>query len=222
MKNDVKALKEVNLLSENAKETTKQNNKKVLQVLGIGSILILVFIFWNMVSNKNISKISSEKTANDSKIEKNIEEESNSKIDDKALKEESKKLTKNEIISLSGRHFKEFKKNLTSRNTEISGFKSYIGDYTGDGIEDVVINYGIEPTDGGNWHTGGLMLYKNVGNDISFIQNYSPDYSFTFNKISGGNIIITKDDYADEDPRCCPSLHKTIKLKVNGSKIIEN
>ena len=127
-----------------------------------------------------------------------------------------------EIMSLAQKHFSTYQMNLLSDDTNIGLSDAYTGDFTNDGKEDVAIYYSIEPTNGGNYLAGqGLALYKNNGKTVSFISTYSPDYLFSFDKISSGNIFISKDEYADEDPRCCPSIHKQIELTINDNKVYE-
>lgn len=52
MKSDSKSYAEVQVIVENARNTTKENIKKVFRVLGLGAIIILIFIIWNVVSSK--------------------------------------------------------------------------------------------------------------------------------------------------------------------------
>lgn len=52
MKGDSKSYAEVQKIVENARNTTKENIKKVFRVLGLGAIIILIFIICNVVSSK--------------------------------------------------------------------------------------------------------------------------------------------------------------------------
>ncbi len=67
----------------------------------------------------------------------------------------------------------------------------------------------------------GWYYKKNTGDSVVFINKYEPKYAFAFDKINNGNIYISKDDYADGDPRCCPSLYVTMELLVNNNEITE-
>lgn len=126
-----------------------------------------------------------------------------------------------DIVDKAKQHFEEYQKQLVKNKALTIGIiEPYTGDFTGDGKEDVVIQYSLEPTDGGNYLAGqGLVLYRNIGNDVEFIKDYEHPNLFTFSRISIGNIYITELEYAEEDPRCCPSIETTIQLSVNGNKI---
>lgn len=131
-------------------------------------------------------------------------------------------LSMKEITGLAKKHFSVYKSKLEYKDVAIGIVDAYTGDFTGDGKEDVVIYYSLEPTDGGNYMSGqGLVLYKNTGANAVFIDKYEPKYLFTFDKINNGNIYISKNDYAEDDPRCCPSIHVIMELTVNGNKITE-
>ena len=135
---------------------------------------------------------------------------------------ETPTLSIKEIISIAKKHFSVYKTKLEYKDVAIGIDDAYTGDFTGDGKEDVVIYYDLEPTDGGNYMAGqGLVLYKNTGDNAVFITKYEPKYLFSFDKINNGNIYISKEDYAEDDPRCCPSIHVIMELAVNGNKISE-
>lgn len=120
-------------------------------------------------------------------------------------------------------HFNSYKPNLlTSENTEVVATIVYTGDITGDSKEDIAIYYAIEPTDGGNYLAGqGFVMYENKGDNVQIIQNYVPDYSFVFDRINRGKIFLSRLEYADTDPRCCPSIRTEIELTLTGNKIVE-
>lgn len=131
-------------------------------------------------------------------------------------------LSMKEITSLANKHFSVYKSTLENKDVAVVLNNAYTGDFTGDGKEDVVICYVLEPTNGAMYSAGqGLVLYKNTGDNAVFINKYEPKYIFAFDKINNGNIYISKDDYADGDPRCCPSLHATMELLVNNNEITE-
>ena len=124
------------------------------------------------------------------------------------------------IVLLAKEQFNQYKKKLEKGNVAVGVDNSYTGDFTGDGKEDVLIYYGLEPTDGGNYIAGqGLVLYENISYNVRFMTDYQPNYLFTFDKINSGKIYISKEDYSDEDPRCCPSIHTIMELSLNGKKI---
>lgn len=132
-------------------------------------------------------------------------------------------LSMKEIIAFAKKHFAVYKSKLEYKGVAIGIDDAYTGDFTGDGKEDVVIYYDLEPTDGGNYMAGqGLVLYKNIGNDAVFINKYEPKYQFSFDKINNGNIYISQDDYKEDDAHCCPSIHTIMELTVTGNKISEH
>lgn len=94
----------------------------------------------------------------------------------------------------------------------------HVGDFTGDGIEDVAIYWNIAP-EGGNAIIGqGLSLYKNDGHKVKVIAGYEPDYLFAFDTIKNGKIIVEKLEYTEEDGRCCPSIKTKHALTLKGNK----
>ena len=139
-----------------------------------------------------------------------------------SAKTETPMLSMKEITSIAKKHFSVYKSKLEYKDVAIGIDDAYTGDFTGDGKEDVLIYYDLEPTNGGNYMAGqGLILYKNTGDNAVFITKYEPKYLFSFDKINNGNIYISKDDYTEDDPRCCPSIHVIMELSVNGDKISE-
>jgi hypothetical protein len=98
--------------------------------------------------------------------------------------------------------------------------QSYTGDFTGDGIEDIAIYFSLSPKGGGNAIVGqGISLYKNLGNDVKVIAGFEPDYLFSFSRISNNRIFVEKLEYADGDPRCCPSIKEEKALTISGTKV---
>lgn len=94
----------------------------------------------------------------------------------------------------------------------------HIGDFTGDGIDDVAIYWNIAP-EGGNALIGqGLSLYKNDGHTVKVMAGYEPDYLFAFDTIKKGKIIVEKLEYTEEDGRCCPSIKTKHTLTIKGNK----
>jgi len=124
------------------------------------------------------------------------------------------------LISQAKGHFKEYQKQLVDSNSAVGREDYYAGDFSGDGRDDLVIYYSIEPTNGGNYLVGqGLMLYENNGDKIKFIKNYVLNHEFSFSEIKNNKIIISQDDYKENDPRCCPSIHQLIEVSIVGSNV---
>lgn len=127
--------------------------------------------------------------------------------------------TKNAVI-LAEKQFENYlPKILETNEGRIDVQQSYTGDFTGDGIEDVVIFFSLSPEDGGNAIIAqGLTLYQNTGRAVKVIAGFDPDYLFSFSRISKGKIYVEKLEYAETDGRCCPSIKKTHILKISGNK----
>ena len=96
---------------------------------------------------------------------------------------------------------------------------THIGDFTNDGIEDIVIwfNYSL----GGNLIAGyECAFYEVKGNDVKVVAGFQPNYIFTISEIKEGIIYINKSEYAEGDSKCCPSISTKVKLVFRGNKII--
>ena len=126
-----------------------------------------------------------------------------------------------EAIKRAEKQFKNYlPKILNSHNANLDGQDTFTGDFTGDGMDDVAIYFSLYPREGGNTIVGqGLALYKNLGTDVKVIAGFEPDYLFNVIKISNGKIYIEKIEYADIDPRCCPSIRTPHILKISGNKV---
>ncbi|MBV6878536.1 hypothetical protein NG800_001475 [Epilithonimonas ginsengisoli] len=125
-----------------------------------------------------------------------------------------------QAVKLAEKQFEEYlPKILDDYDARPDLQESHTGDFTGDGISDVVIYFSLAPQDGGNALVGqGLALYKNTGTNVKVIAGYEPNYLFTFEKISDGKIYVEKLEYAETDGRCCPSIRTEHVLKISGGK----
>lgn len=129
------------------------------------------------------------------------------------------RISKEEAVKLAMKQFDDYlPKILKTYDGVIDLQDPHVGDFTGDGIEDVAIYWDIAP-DGGNAIIGqGLSLYKNDGHKIKVIAGYEPDYLFAFDTIKNGKIIVEKLEYTEEDGRCCPSIKTKHALTIKGNK----
>ncbi|OCA80265.1 hypothetical protein BBH99_16155 [Chryseobacterium contaminans] len=131
------------------------------------------------------------------------------------------RISKEEAVKQAVKQFEAYLPNIlkTYDDGGIDLQEPYVGDFTGDGIEDVVIYWNIAPK-GGNALIGqGLSLYKNDGHTVKVIAGYEPDYLFAFDTIKNGKIIVEKLEYTEEDGRCCPSIKTKHALTIKGSKV---
>lgn len=131
------------------------------------------------------------------------------------------RISKEEAVKQAVKQFEAYLPNIlkTYDDGGIDLQEPYVGDFTGDGIEDVAIYWNIAPK-GGNALLGqGLSLYKNDGHTAKVIAGYEPDYLFAFDTIKNGKIIVEKLEYTEEDGRCCPSIKTKHALTIKGSKV---
>jgi hypothetical protein len=131
------------------------------------------------------------------------------------------KISTNDAIRLAEKQFENYlPKILESHDAILDVQESHIGDFTGDGIEDVAIYFSLAPSGGGNAIVGqGLTLYQNNGYDVKVIGGYEPNTLFRFDKISNGNIYVEKLEYAETDGHCCPSIKTEHTLTISGSNV---
>ncbi|MCC6866756.1 MAG: hypothetical protein IT280_11420 [Ignavibacteria bacterium] len=104
---------------------------------------------------------------------------------------------------------------------KLNVMQTYTGDFTGDGLEDVAIYFTLSFIGGNADKLNSIALYKNTGSSAKVIAGFEPSYSFSFNRISEGKIYITRNDYAPDDPRCCPSIKTEKVLTVSDGKVFE-
>lgn len=146
------------------------------------------------------------------------ESEKNNKENTKTLK---KSISINIAIKLAEKQFSDYlPKILKSHDAILDLQQSFIGDFTGDGVKDVVIYFSLAPKGGGNTIVGqGLVLYKNNGFEVKVFAGYEPNYMFVFDKIYNGKIYVQKLKYAKNDGHCCPSIRTEHILTILGSKV---
>ncbi|MBK9633706.1 MAG: hypothetical protein IPO64_04105 [Bacteroidetes bacterium] len=124
-----------------------------------------------------------------------------------------------EAVQLAENQFQIYLANfLKTNDATLELQESRIGDFTGDGIDDIVIDFCISPSGNGNTNWPFLKLYQNTGTQVKFIADYNPSYLFSFDKISNGKIYVKKLEFSEDDARCCPSIEKAHTLNISGSK----
>ncbi|MBW4362721.1 SHOCT domain-containing protein [Flavobacterium taihuense] len=148
--------------------------------------------------------------------------EPNKELDFNEIENSSNKTEIENLQELAYKHFDKYKSRLETENTIINDTDTtYVGDFTNDGLLDVVLVYGLDPKEGNYNVIGGILLYKNNDKGITFIKKYSPEYIYNFDKILNSKIYLTKLEYSENDGRCCPSINKKMELKLEGENIIE-
>jgi hypothetical protein len=145
--------------------------------------------------------------------------------------------TSNDETLLKKKHLQYLTPRLDGRKAKM---KILFGDLNGDGIKDAFIDWCIEATDkdkdasGGNalmflqCMEEGFTVYIEAGNEYILQADKSKDYfkdtkgfAYDADKIEGGKIICSTLSYADDDPRCCPSLKRTIYLDFQNNMIVK-
>jgi hypothetical protein len=142
--------------------------------------------------------------------------------------------TANDVALLKKKHLQYLTPRLDGRTAKM---KILLGDLNNDGVKDAFVDWCIEATDedrdagGGNalmflkCMEEGFSVYIKTGNEYVLLadkgKSYFTDEGFSFDaaKIEKGKIFCSNLSYADDDPRCCPSLKKTIYLVFKNSKI---
>ncbi|MEJ5105757.1 membrane lipoprotein lipid attachment site-containing protein [Chryseobacterium sp. MYb328] len=153
------------------------------------------------------------------KEEKSLSREEEVKPKDKETAKD--RISNEEAVKLAVKQFEAYLPKIlkTYDDGVIDLQDPHVGDFTGDGIDDVAIYWNIAP-EGGNALIGqGLSLYKNDGHSVKVIAGYEPDYLFAFDTIKNGKIIVEKLEYTEEDGRCCPSIKTKHALTIKGSKV---
>ena len=139
-------------------------------------------------------------------------------------------------ILLKEKHLQYLTPRLDGRTAKM---KILFGDLNGDGIKDAFIDWCIEATDndrdagGGNalmflqCMEEGFAVYIKTGNNYILTVDKGKDYfsdegfAYEADKIESGKIICSNIFYANDDPRCCPSLIRTIYLVFMNNKIVK-
>lgn len=142
----------------------------------------------------------------------------------------------NDIALLRKKHLQYLTPRLEGRTSKM---KVIFGDLNGDGVNDAFIDWCIEATDddqdagGGNalmflqCVKEGFSVYIKTGNDYVLMadklkNNFTDEgFSYEADKIDNGKIFCYNTSYAEDDPRCCPSLKRKIYLVFKGNKIVK-
>jgi hypothetical protein len=134
----------------------------------------------------------------------------------------SNTISQENLIAIANKHFERFSPKFHKRDEAIIDQNAFTGDLNNDGKIEVVIFYIVGLDEPSTAYMGtGFALYENTGDTLRYMLNYNPDFRFSFNKISNNTIFISKDDFAETDPHCCPSLHEPMELKYSNGKITD-
>ena len=147
--------------------------------------------------------------------------EPNNEISFDEVSKTSENINVKDLQDLANKHFEKYKRRFETESTANAGDTTYVGDFNNDGLLDVVLNYGLDPTEGNYNVGGGILLYKNNGNGIEFFKEYNPKYLYDVDSISNSKIFLKRYEYKEEDGRCCPSIITEVELSVTGENIAE-
>ena len=152
-----------------------------------------------------------------------ISNDSSKKITNDTLKNiESKNKNFKEIIKDAKSKFREYLPKIERNHDGILDLMEiYTGDFTGDSLEDIAIFFTLSKKGTNSIIWEGIVFYENTGLDAKVIAGYEPNYLFHFDKIKSGKIYITKDEYTETDPHCCPSIHTPKELTIVQGKVYE-
>jgi|LakMenEpi03Aug12_release.lakeMendotaPanAssembly.Ray.scaffolds.fasta_scaffold1044764_1 hypothetical protein len=180
------------------------------------SLILWTFVLFALTSCNNSNNLK-EKELELKEKELMLREQ---ELKSKNLEPNESNISTNDAVRIAENQFRKYlPKILESHEAILDLQQSYTGDFTGDGIEDIAIYFSLAPREGGNAIVGqGLSLYQNNGISVKVIAGYEPDYLFSFDKISGGNIYVEKLEYAENDGRCCPSIKTEHIITISGSE----
>ncbi len=205
----------------------QKESSKTLRIILVGILIFIGAIYFsNSKSNNNTNLISSlDSVAVDSVS--GTQEIDNSEVVVSNPEDEAFIMKKHRLYLAS---------RLDGRNV---GMKVIFGDLNGDGVNDAFIDWCIEATDDDRYAGGGNALmflecieegfsvYLKTGNEYVLKADKSKDiftdegFSYKVDKLESGRIICSNTSYADDDPRCCPSIKRTIYLVFRNNEILK-
>lgn len=141
-----------------------------------------------------------------------------------------------DVNFIKNKHIKYLTPRLDGRTARINVL---FGDLNGDGVKDAFIEWCIQANDedrdagGGNALMSlecieeGFSVYIKEGNEYVLKADKGKEYfteegiTYEADKIEKGKVICSNMSYSDDDPRCCPSIKRTIYLIYKNNKIIQ-
>ena len=148
-----------------------------------------------------------------SEIKKQLEEDLKQQLVDK-LKIEFVKTFPNPTVSVDEKGNVFIKQDEMS--VSIDKDKIFIGDLDNDDETDIA--YTILLSSGGNTEEAMHMV---VLTESKQEMNFKLEYNCAITGINNKKIMVTAFEYADDDPRCCPSLKSYKSYSFIGNKIVE-
>jgi len=158
-------------------------------------------------------------------------------VDLKILKsEKSNNNTDKDIAEVKKLQTKRLYAQMEGRNLNC---KIFVDDFDRDGFQEAFMYYCIEASDqdrnagGGNALMNlmcvgnGLAFYRKIDSkwklmeDVPLDQVINADLFFELEKVKDLKIYGSWKTYSDDDPRCCPSIKKTVYLQIQNNHIVK-
>lgn len=117
------------------------------------------------------------------------------------------------------RYLESYYLNTKSKDAELVKTEMKIGDFTGDGVEDIAMWFTwTEPY----VEVPEAFFYEIINDRPYLVAEYKNEsYWFDIVKIENGHIYITTTNYGEDDPRCCPSIEQNLVLKHTNNQFIQ-
>jgi hypothetical protein len=126
---------------------------------------------------------------------------------------ESNKTSIDDIVTIAKQKFEKYIPNIqASRDGEVNDWKATVGDFTGDGEDDIAIEFTVTSSGTDEIKHQGIAFYRNTGNDAQVITGFDPPYQFSIEKISNGQIYITQ-------RVCCPAEKIPKIITLEGRRV---
>ena len=94
----------------------------------------------------------------------------------------------------------------------------YLGDITGDGVDDGLVKVTLEFEGGNNFAPADLYLFDSSGEFLDVLHNSELGGSSEFPTVDGDTLTFEVLSLGPDDPRCCPSVETTVYFRWNGTE----
>lgn len=164
-----------------------------------------------LAKKSKLENINGEKQNNESNIRKELAGESENNA--KEIIIESNKISIDDIVTIAKQKFEKYIPTIqTSRDGEVTNWKATVGDFTGDGKDDIAIEFTVTTSGTDEIKHQGIAFYRNTGDDAQVITGFDPPYQFSIEKISNGQIYIMQ-------RLCCPVERIPKIITLEGKRV---
>lgn len=94
---------------------------------------------------------------------------------------------------------------------------TYLGDLTGDGVDDGLVAVTDQFEGGNNFAPKDLYLFDAGGEFLGALHNAEVGGSADFPTVEGDTLTLEVVSLGPDDARCCPSVHTTVRFRWNGT-----